>query len=72
VARTLIDVDEAALAAATQVLGTRTKRDTINQALREVGRQAVRATMLDRFGDDPDYWRDEQASRDRAWRRDLA
>jgi len=27
----------------------------------------VRSTILDRFPDDPDYWHEEQASRDRAW-----
>jgi Arc/MetJ family transcription regulator len=68
-ARTLVDVDEDALAAAAKVLGTGTKKDTINEALREISMRAVRSRMLDRFADDPDYWRDEQASRDRAWRR---
>jgi Arc/MetJ family transcription regulator len=33
VARTVIDLDEASLALAQRQLGTRTKRDTINQAL---------------------------------------
>jgi Arc/MetJ family transcription regulator len=32
-ARTVIDLDEGALAFASQQLGTKTKRDTINQAL---------------------------------------
>ena len=68
-ARTLVDVDEDALAAAAKVLGTGTKKDTINEALREISMRAVRSRMLDRFADDPDYWRDEQALRDRAWRR---
>lgn len=72
VARTLVDVDEDALASATKALGTRTKKDTINEALREVGHRAVRSRMLDRFADDPDYWRGEQGSRDRAWRREQA
>lgn len=31
--RTIVDLDEAALALAQQQLGTKTKRDTINQAL---------------------------------------
>lgn len=69
-ARTLVDVDEAALAVATRILGPRTKKDTINEALGEVGLRAVRSTTLDRFADDPDYWHEEQASRDRAWRRE--
>lgn len=71
-ARTLVDVDEDALASATRALGTRTKKDTINAALREVGSRAARSRMLDRFAEDPEYWRDEQASRDRAWRRGQA
>jgi Arc/MetJ family transcription regulator len=33
-ARTIVDLDESALAFAQQQLGTRTKRDTINQALK--------------------------------------
>lgn len=69
-ARTLIDVDEAALAVAAAALGTRTKKDTVNEALREVGLRGVRSRMLDRFSDDPKYWTEEQASRDRAWRRE--
>lgn len=69
-ARTLIDVDEAALAAAAEALGTTTKKDTINRALHEVASRRIRARMLDRFADDPDYWLEESASRDRAWRRD--
>ncbi|MCO5993991.1 type II toxin-antitoxin system VapB family antitoxin [Actinoallomurus rhizosphaericola] len=31
----LVDVDDDALAAAAEVLGTRTKRDTVNTALRD-------------------------------------
>jgi Arc/MetJ family transcription regulator len=40
VAKTLIDVDEDLLAEATSALGTATKKDTINEALR----QAVEAS----------------------------
>lgn len=70
VARTIVDVDEDALAAAARVLSTSTKKDTINAALREVGLREVRARMLDRFADDPEYWARQQADRERAWRRD--
>jgi Arc/MetJ family transcription regulator len=69
-AKTLVDIDEEALAAAALALGTTTKRDTINGALREVGMREVRARMLDRFAGDPQYWAQEQESRDRAWRRE--
>ncbi|MBX6722153.1 MAG: type II toxin-antitoxin system VapB family antitoxin [Dactylosporangium sp.] len=34
-ARTMIDIDEEALAEAARVLGTTTKKDTVNAALRE-------------------------------------
>ncbi|MGH3727524.1 MAG: type II toxin-antitoxin system VapB family antitoxin [Micromonosporaceae bacterium] len=68
--RTLVDVDEEALEAASRALGTATKKDTINAALREVGLRDVRARMLDRFADDPAYWAEEQVTRDRAWRRE--
>jgi Arc/MetJ family transcription regulator len=68
-AKTFVDLDEEALAAAARVLATTTKKDTINGALREVGLREVRASMLDRFAEDPEYWKQEQATRDRAWRR---
>lgn len=69
-AKTLVDLDEQALAAAARVLATTTKKDTINGALREVGHRETRAKMLARFADDPEYWAREQANRDRAWRRE--
>jgi Arc/MetJ family transcription regulator len=56
--RTLIDVDDDALARAASVLGTSTKVDTVNRALQLVaqntGRQAERDrfdTLLDLIGD---------------------
>ncbi|MGH7866662.1 MAG: type II toxin-antitoxin system VapB family antitoxin [Candidatus Dormibacteraceae bacterium] len=45
--RTLIDIDEESLATAAQVLGTRTKRDTVNAALREVAAIQRRRDFLD-------------------------
>jgi Arc/MetJ family transcription regulator len=69
-AKTIVDIDEEALAAAARALATTTKRDTINGALREVGLRDVRANMLARFAEDPDYWAQEQANRERAWRRE--
>lgn len=68
--RTLIDLDEDALAVAANVLGTKTKKDTVNEALREVGHREIRSRMLERFAEDPEYWRSEHLARDRAWRRD--
>jgi Arc/MetJ family transcription regulator len=36
VAKTLVDIDDALLTEAASILGTRTKKDTVNAALREV------------------------------------
>ncbi|WP_343602322.1 type II toxin-antitoxin system VapB family antitoxin [Mycobacterium sp.] len=69
-ARTVVDVDDDALAAAAQVLKTSTKKDTINAALREIAQRDIRARMLDRFADDPDYWAGQQQARERTWRRE--
>ncbi|MGW9209583.1 type II toxin-antitoxin system VapB family antitoxin [Embleya sp. NPDC055664] len=46
-AKTLIDVDENALAEAARILGTTTKRDTINGALRSVGDRSRRLAALE-------------------------
>jgi len=47
--KTLIDIDDEYLAAAQQVLGTTTKKDTVNAALREVTALAARRRDLDRL-----------------------
>jgi Arc/MetJ family transcription regulator len=41
-AKTLIDLDEEAPARAAEVLGARTKKDTVDTALRETGARAGR------------------------------
>jgi Arc/MetJ family transcription regulator len=69
--RTVIDIDDDALAAAAKVLKTSTKKETINTALREIAQRDVRARMLDRFADDPDYWARQREARERAWRREA-
>ena len=48
-AKTLIDVDEARLAQAQQILGTKTKKDTVNAALAEVVALAARRRDLARL-----------------------
>ena len=48
-ARTLIDVNEEYLAAAQEVLHTKTKKDTINAALRAVAALAARRRDLERL-----------------------
>lgn len=47
-ARTLIDVDDVALDEARAILGTTTKVETVNQALRETVRLHRLAQQLDR------------------------
>ena len=46
--KTLIDVDEELLRQAQRILGTNTKKDTVNRALREVVRGEAAARFLDR------------------------
>ena len=47
----MLEIDEDALAAAAEVLGTKTKKDTVNAALREVGQRLVRLRALARLGE---------------------
>ena len=68
-AKTLIDVDDALLEAARDVLGTSTKKDTVNTALREVVAARARseaALRLIEWGQRNEPWDD--SIRDRAWR----
>jgi Arc/MetJ family transcription regulator len=48
-AKTLIEIDEQYLAAAQRELGTSTKKDTVNAALREVTALAARRRDLQRL-----------------------
>lgn len=48
-AKTLIDIDEDALARAQQALGTATKKDTVNRALSDVVALAARRRDLERL-----------------------
>lgn len=50
-AKTPIEIDQEALAVAAEVLGTTTKKDTVNAALREVGQRLVRLRALARLGE---------------------
>jgi Arc/MetJ family transcription regulator len=72
-ARTLIDVDDELLADAARALGTRTKRDTVNAALRAVGTAAGRLHELEmvRSGKwaDPEAMRLLREDRSKVWRR---
>ena len=48
-AKTLIEIDDEYLAAAQEALGTATKKDTVNAALREVAALAARRRDLQRL-----------------------
>jgi len=49
--KTSIAIDQEALDAAAAALGTKTKKDTVNAALREVGRRLTRLQALARLGE---------------------
>jgi Arc/MetJ family transcription regulator len=66
--KTLIDIDDEYLAAAQQALGTTTKKDTVNAALREVTALAARRRDLQRLTSPLPDLGDEDVMR-AAWRR---
>jgi Arc/MetJ family transcription regulator len=47
--KTLIDIDDEALAAAARILGTTTKRDTVNTALRRLADNDRRVAAIKRM-----------------------
>jgi Arc/MetJ family transcription regulator len=49
--KTPVEIDDEALAAAAKVLGTTTKKDTVNAALREVSQRLLRLRALERLGE---------------------
>lgn len=49
--KTPVEIDEEALATAAEVLGTKTKKDTVNAALREVGQRLVRLRAMAQLGE---------------------
>jgi len=51
VSKVLIDVDDDALAQAAALLGTKTKKDTVNTALRETAQRLRRAQALARLAE---------------------
>ncbi|PXY34421.1 DUF2191 domain-containing protein [Prauserella sp. PE36] len=50
-AKVLIDIDDEALAEASRLLGTKTKKDTVNTALRETTQRIRRAKALARLAE---------------------
>ena len=63
---TQINLDDESLTAAAEILGTRTKVDTVNTALRAIVRQARQRAMIDRAARDGTY--DSLPEGDQAWR----
>lgn len=67
-ARTVIDIDDDALAAAAQELGTRTKVETVNAALREIASRRLRMAFVEQAVAGSFAHLAEPAQRDEAWR----
>ena len=49
--KTPIEIDQEALEIAAEVLGTKTKKDTVNAALKEVGQRLTRLRALSTLGE---------------------
>lgn len=65
--RTLIDIDDVALAAAAKELGTTTKVETVNRALNEIAARSARLAFLEELrGADDDLG--DSAVMSNAWR----
>ena len=65
--RTLVDINEEALAAAAMELGTTTKVDTVNRALAEIAARPRRLAALERLRTTADDLGDAEIMRG-AWR----
>ena len=66
-ARTLVDIDDEALAAAARELGTSTKVETVNRALAEIAARPHRVAALDELREAADDLGDRQIMNG-AWR----
>lgn len=71
-ALTQIDIDEDALAEAMRLSGARTKKDTVNLALREFAARQRRVAALEHFAGLADRWDFEGWERQRAAEKDPA
>jgi len=65
--RTLIDIDDVALAAAAKELGTKTKVETVNRALNEIASRRARLAFLEQLRGADDDLGDSTVMSD-AWR----
>lgn len=66
-ARTVVDIDDEALAAAAKELGTTTKVETVNRALAEIAARSARLAFLDALRSSEDDLGDPRTM-DGAWR----
>lgn len=64
---TAVDIDDTALEQARTILGTRTKKETINAALREVVRRRAAAELVDLLKSDAIEIRDHRQLRRLNW-----
>ncbi len=65
--KTLIDIDDAALAAAAKELGTKTKVETVNRALAEIAGRRARLAFVEHMRVAQDDLADTEIMRN-AWR----
>lgn len=64
---TAVDIDDAVLDEARTILGTNTKKDTINMALREVVRRRAASELIELLKSDAIEIRDHQELRRLNW-----
>jgi Arc/MetJ family transcription regulator len=69
VPKTLVDIDDKLLRAASAILGTSTKKDTVNEALREVVAMQARRADLDWLRTGPARQLAEPSTREAVWHR---
>jgi Arc/MetJ family transcription regulator len=71
-ALTQIDIDEDALAEAMRLSGAKTKKDTVNLALREFAARHRRVAALEHYARAAEHWDFEGWQRQRAAEKDPA
>jgi Arc/MetJ family transcription regulator len=69
VPKTLVDIDDSLLRAVSAILGTSTKKDTVNEALREVVAMQARRHDLDWLRKGPAKQIADPGKREAAWRK---
>jgi Arc/MetJ family transcription regulator len=68
---TAVDIDDAVLDQARAILGTKTKKDTINAALREVVRRRAAAELVELLKSDAIEIRDHRKLRRLNWHGEI-